>query len=145
MKIETVDKWFSKFIRLRDSSPPYGNGNACIGECCTCGKHVLVWDHIVGFSALAHCGHFIGRYFQGTRFDEKNCHLQCKSCNTFAEGKQFEHSLFIDKTYGKGTAEKLLIKSKMLCKRNRYDLEVLGKHYREKAQALAKEKGVIIK
>ena len=84
----------------------------------------------------------MGRYFKSTRFDEKNCNLQCKKCNTFAEGKQFEHGQFIDKKYGLGTAEKLLIKSKQLCKRNRHDFAVLADYYRKKVKRLEKELGI---
>ncbi len=143
MTEKTVDKWFSKFIRLRDiESNPDFNGDGFIGKCCTCGKLILVCALSSGWNPNTHCGHFIGRYFRSTRFDEQNCDLQCHSCNTFAEGKQFEHGLFIDKKHGPGTAEKLLIKSKQLCKRNRYDFEVLGEYYKTEAKKLAKEKGI---
>ena len=146
MKEATVDKWFSKFIRLRDcwdnfDSVRNGLINCTMGYCCTCGKPVTIHDGIE-WNPNAHAGHFITRDCKSTRFDEKNAHLQCSHCNTFKSGKQFEHSLFIDKKYGSGTAEKILIKSKQLCKRNRYDLEVLAKYYRLEAQKLAKEKGI---
>jgi len=147
MTEKTVDRWFSKFIRLRDSSLEFGEfdgrgSEMLAGDCCTCGKIVRIWDLENGWNPSAHCGHFIGRYFKSTRYDEQNCHLQCQKCNTFAEGKQFEHGLFIDKKYGAGTAEKILIKSKQLCKRNRNDLKWLSDHYRKKAQELAKQKGI---
>ena len=137
MKEATVDKCFSKFIRLRDIGKAFG-----IGECCTCGKLFIVYSNENGWNPNAHAGHFITRDCKATRFDEQNAHLQCAHCNTFKSGKQFEHSLFIDKLYGSGTAEKILIKSKQLCKRNRYDLEQLAEYYREQAQKLAKGKGI---
>ncbi len=140
MTEKTVDKWFSKFIRLRDILR--NHDDFVFGICCTCKQPIMIYGIDSGWNPNAHCGHFIGRYFRSTRFDEQNCHLQCHSCNTFAEGKQFEHGLFIDKNHGPGTAEKLLIKSKQLCKRNRYDFEVLVEHYKTEAKKLAKEKGI---
>ena len=34
--------------------------------------------------------------------------------------------------YGKGTAESLLLKSKMFCKRDQYDYEQLAEYYKKK-------------
>ena len=110
-KIKTVrqlekiaDKYFSLMIRQRDADT---NG---MTRCITCGtvKHWKEMD----------CGHFVSRKHKATRFDEKNCAAQCKGCNIFSQGKQFEFGLAIDQKYGQGTAEKLLLKSKMACKRN---------------------------
>ncbi len=139
MTEKTVDKWFSKFIRLRAL---INNNPMMIGRCCTCDKIITIIFDNCHWNSEGHAGHFIGAYFRSTRFDEQNVHLQCHSCNTFAEGKQFEHSLFINKLYGPGTAEKLLIKSKQLCKRNRYDFQILAEHYKTEAKKLAKEKGI---
>jgi len=49
---------------------------------------------------------------------------------------QFEFGLALDKKYGKGTAESLLLKSKMHCKRTRYDYEFIADMYRGKFNAL---------
>ncbi len=137
MTEKTVDKWFSKFIRLRDCDEDLKV------KCCTCGKYYsLLFNNPLGFNPDVHAGHFISRDSKATRYDEQNADGQCIVCNTFHGGKQFEHALFIDKKYGPGTAEKILIKSKQLCKRTRYDLEVLGTYYRKEAQKLAKEKGI---
>jgi len=145
MTEKTVDKWFSKFIRLRDGRKSSYDTEIQVlftGKCCTCGNIFIIWEDIRGWNPTAHCGHFITRDCKSTRFDEQNAHLQCGHCNTFKSGKQFEHGLYIDKKYGPGTAEKILIKSKQLCKRNRYDFEVLGEYYRTEAKKLAKEKGI---
>ena len=134
----TVWKWFSKFIRLRDS---YELNGELVADCCTCGKTVSLMTR-QGWSPDLHAGHFISRNNKSTKYDEQNVHSQCITCNTFHAGNQFEHGLFIDKKYGPGTAEKILIKSKQLCKRNRYDLKVLADYYREESKKLASQLGV---
>lgn len=116
-----ADKYFSLYIRKLNSVNDY-----CV--CITCGRS-FHWKNI-------DCGHFISRAFQATRYDEKNVSPQCKHCNRFSQGVQFQFSLAIDKKYGAGMAEKLLMKSKMYCKRNRYDYEFIADMYRGKFNAL---------
>ncbi len=111
-----ADRYFSSFIRERDKDKP----------CVTCGKYTDKKD----------CGHFISRRFESTRFDEKNSHGQCQKCNRFEYGNQFEHGIKIDDMYGDGTAKQLHIKSKMLCKRNKFDYEEIATYYREKIKTL---------
>jgi hypothetical protein len=110
-----ADKYFSLYIRQRDSE----NGRA---KCCTCGKYVSEFD----------CGHFISRRFEATRFDEKNANAQCLKCNRFENGNQYEHGQFIDHKWGEGTAEQILFKSKMLCKRSQADYEFISEEYKNK-------------
>ena len=110
-----ADKYFSLFIRMRDSE----NG---IAKCCTCGKMTAQFD----------CGHMISRRFESTRYDEKNAHAQCLKCNRFENGNQFAHAQFIDEKYGKGTAEALMLKSKMACHRSKDDYEAIAKYFKEK-------------
>ena len=118
---KNADTWFSRYIRLRDSED--GNCN-----CVTCGK-MFHWKE-------GDCGHFMSRRYESTRFDEKNAGFQCKFCNRFNQGEQFKFSIAIDKRWGGGTSEKLLQKSRMFCKRIKYDYEVIAKEYKEKAKAL---------
>lgn len=91
--ITILDRWFSKFIRLRDADR---NG---ICRCITCGTPHH-WKDI-------DCGHFVSREKSVTRYDERNCHAQCKVCNRFKSGNQFEHGKAIDRIHGLGTAELL--------------------------------------
>ncbi len=116
--IRKLDTIFSQFVRQRDATE---NG---IVKCCTCG-HPMRWQ-------TAHNGHFMSRRYQSTRYDEKNTGVQCPGCNTFNQGKQYEFAIYLDKRYGKGTADNMLMKSKMLCKRDRYDLECLIEEYKNK-------------
>jgi len=91
-------KYFSKFIRLRDSE----NG---ICKCITCEKRGRWKDF--------HAGHCITRDKATTFLDEENVNGQCPHCNTFQAGKQLEHAQAIDNKYGAGTANALLKKSKL--------------------------------
>ena len=64
-----LDKEFSLFIRLRDAMP---NGYF---RCISCGQ-------IKPFTQ-ADCGHYFSRTHLATRFDENNCHAECRHCNRF--------------------------------------------------------------
>lgn len=103
MKAKTVsklkkeaDKWFSKYIRVRDS------GTDGYGECITCGtrKH---WKE-------AQNGHFVRRSVNALRYDELNCNLQCVGCNMFRAGELYLYGKALDQKYGEGTADKLQAK-----------------------------------
>lgn len=114
------DKYFSKYIRHRDTD------HRGIGRCITCPKHVSVKN--------ADAGHFINRDRAATRYDERNVNLQCRKCNRFQSGNQYEHGLAIDRKYGEGTAEELLQKSKMRCRRSQDDYEWLAKEFKQKLE-----------
>lgn len=116
------DRYFSKYIRKRDTD--YRG----IGQCITCGKHVSIKS--------ADAGHFIRRDREATRYDERNVNLQCRECNRFKSGEQFEHAKAIDEKYGEGTADELLQKSKMRCRRRQDDYEWLSKEFKEKLESL---------
>lgn len=118
-----ADKYFSEYIRERDSK----NG---VCTCVTCGKRTSEFD----------CGHFISRRFDTTRYDEKNAHGQCLKCNRFENGNQFEHGVRIDQIHGEGTAQKLLLKSKMVSKRRQSDYERISKEFKVKTENLKRLK-----
>ena len=119
-------KWFSLFIRLRDSNQ-YG-----ICKCITCGEENPF--------RMMDAGHFITRNNKSTKYDEKNVHAQCRACNCFKKGDQYKHGKMIDEIYGEGTADSLLLKSKMVCKRSDNDLKNMIEFYKNKAKELLREK-----
>ena len=67
-----LDIVFSKFIRVRDMRK---DGTFI---CISCNR-ILPYEQ-------ADCGHYINRKHMATRFNEKNCNAQCRSCNRFDEG-----------------------------------------------------------
>ena len=114
--VAELDKVFSLYIRTRDlNDEGYSN-------CVTCNKPMNI--------KTSQCGHFISRRHYSTRWEEKNCAAQCVACNMFAQGKQYEFGLAIDKKYGIGTSQNLLIQSKNKFNLNRSVLELLIQKYK---------------
>lgn len=98
--------WMSKYVRLRDSI------NYCrrvgmsldsgVGQCCTCGKIVVI--------KMADAGHFISKGMgggSGVYFDERNVNLQCRSCNRFQQGNAQAYNDFMLKKYGQKVIDEL--------------------------------------
>ena len=81
-----LDKWFSLYVRLR-----YSENGLC--QCFTCGK---VAHYKKGGMQ---CGHFQSRKHLTTRWDLKNCQVQCSGCNIFKSGEQYKFSLALDSKY----------------------------------------------
>ena len=101
-----ADKVFSEYVRRRDSNA-YITDNEGLsiraGNCCTCGRQIPTEGVGTG-----HCGHFIPRGCKLTRFHPQNAHLQCNYCNTYRDGEQYKHGVYIDKLYGEGVADELI-------------------------------------
>ena len=125
MNLIELDKWFSRFIRLRDSD----NG---VGRCCSCGKFVNI--------KKAHCGHYINRKHLSTRFDEHNCHLQCISCNTFDEGNKEGYTLYLQEKYGKDIIQVLILRKNQSQKMSKFEIKALTDHYKNEVKRLQIEK-----
>lgn len=68
--VKKLDKVFSQYIRLRDVMP------SGYFRCISCGK-------IKAYSE-GDCGHYYSRTHMATRFEEDNCHMECKACNRFS-------------------------------------------------------------
>jgi len=129
-KFSIADKHFSRFVRLRDADD---NGYC---RCITCGK-IHHWKEM-------DCGHFMTRDRPATRFNEQNCHAQCKYCNNYKKGEQYKHGVEIDNLYGAGTAEKLSALSNIRGQKIHTKLSIkdLAKTYLIKVKELAKQKGI---
>lgn len=125
--------WMSKYVRLRDSIEYCERiGEATdtgIGECCTCGR-------IVNWKYKADAGHFIGKGMgggSGVYFDERNVHLQCKSCNAFRQGHPLVYYDFMLKKYGQAVIDELRIKDKIPQKHN---YRALAEFYKQRFNEL---------
>ena len=123
-----LDKFFSLYIRLRDSE----NG---LCQCITCSK-------VSYYKSGMQNGHFQSRRFMATRYDEQNCSAQCVACNMFRGGEQYRFALAIDAKYGEGTAEELQYKARQIQKFSRVDYEEKISYYKEAVKNLKKEKGI---
>ena len=96
-----IDKVFHEYIRRRDADNNTGYCN-----CITCKKPIHFTE--------SDGGHFISRGRLATRYDERNVKAQCRKCNRFDFGRQYEFSLAL----GEQLSEELLIKSRVICKRS---------------------------
>jgi hypothetical protein len=123
---KVADRDFSKFIRLRDSDI---DGYV---KCCTCDS-VYHWKEL-------DCGHFIKRNIRSTRFHEKNCNAQCKSCNNFGKGEEAKHKEYIDLRYGQGVASSLRSLKNGIKIYTKADYIGIIYHYRYKWKSLLKDK-----
>lgn len=84
----------------------------------------------------------MSRACMSTRWHEKNVQFQCKRCNGFRSGEQYKFSKELDRIYGEGTAEALLIASKQTRKFSREELESMYHHYKRKVDELRGTKGL---
>ena len=100
-----AQKVFNEYIRLRDSEGDYFKCTSCRG---------------VKPMSLANAGHFysVGHY-DGLRYDEDNCHIQCIECNKFLHGNLIEYRDNLVDKIGLGEFQKLQFKAG-LYKRNGY-------------------------
>jgi len=125
--VKKLDRFFSKYIRLRDSD------DMGYGKCCTCPK-ILFWKE-------SHAGHFISRGNKLIRWDERNVHLQCPGCNTYRAGEQAEYLLFLENKYGREIVDELMKKKRDwngVGGPSIHEMRDMIEEYKEKVKALDK-------
>lgn len=86
----------------------------------------------------AHCGHFVSRRYLAVRWDDINCQVQSVAENIYNQGNAPVFYKRIDEVYGKGTAEKLIQKSKNKCKMTAFEYQLLIKETQQKLDKLNK-------
>jgi len=122
-------RWFSKYIRLRDSDK-YG-----ICTCITCGRQHK-WD-----SGQIHAGHYIPKNKgNAIYFNEQDVNAQCKYCNKFLHGNIGSYIIAIDIKYGPGTATMLELKSREIKSFTTDELIQMINYYKIKVKKLLLEK-----
>lgn len=116
-----IDKVFHEYIRRRDvNDQGYGN---CI--CCNKKIHFSESD----------AGHFMGRQYMSTRWNEDNVNIQARKCNRFEYGNQYAYS----KALGKKKAENLQKLSRITLKLMDFEFKEIFELYDKKLKEL-KEK-----
>ncbi len=110
---QEADSLFSELIRKRDK-----------GICYTCNnkKH---WKE-------QQCGHYISRNRLSLRYDDRNCHCQCVSCNIFKKGNMDVYAIRLLNQYGENILHYFQLKKDQSVKFSRADYEALIKHYKQK-------------
>ena len=116
--VKKLDIVFSRWVRLSNSD----DKGYC--ECVTCNKKVHWYD--------IQAGHFMSRRHYSTRWDQDNVKPQCKACNIFGQGKQYEYSIYL----GKSLSDDLLAKSRQLVKYSVVDLQNMIDFYTNELKAL---------
>tara|TARA_S200002703_G_C3718442_1_gene220702 strand:- start:45 stop:446 length:402 start_codon:yes stop_codon:yes gene_type:complete len=116
--VKKLDIVFSRWVRLSNAD----HRGFC--ECVTCGKK----EHFKQIQA----GHFMSRRHYSTRWDEDNVKPQCRACNVFNQGRQYEYSIYL----GKELSDDLLSKSRQTTKFTVYDLEEMIKIYEQRIKKL---------
>lgn len=113
IKIDNADKWFSKYIRLRD------------GECRRC--HSPVQFNSKGDPITHQASHFQGRGKEATRFDLENVDCLCGGCHSFFTAYPFEHVQWQIKTKGKQAVDAIILRSNTYLKKDRKMQEMIWK------------------
>jgi len=115
-----LDKWFSLYIRLRNSTPQG------MVQCWTCGasKHYK----------KMHAGHFMSRKHLSTRWHEDNVQVQCPKCNLFGQGEQYTFGKLLDVRIKEGLADSLEELSKTTVKIMRHEYKELITKYKQKVK-----------
>ena len=126
--VERLDKVFSKYIRLRDAMP------SGLFRCISCGKIKPIGQ--------ADCGHFHSRTHMSTRFDEDNCHAECRYCNRFSADHLIGYRENLIKKIGEQRFLLLEVKAHETRKWSHFELEQLTKYYKSLVKKLQKEKGI---
>ena len=124
-----LDNIFSLFIRLREAT---AEG---LVQCFTCHK-------VSHYKSGMQNGHFQTRRHHSTRWDEKNCQVQCIKCNLYEQGEQFRFGLALEAKYGEGSAEELEFLARMIMKFSRVDYEEKISYYKNLVEKLKKGKGI---
>lgn len=116
---------FNRYVRLRDA----GKG------CFVCGTPLVLGGLGGGFDA----GHIRSRSnADNLRFDERNVHGQCKSCNAAGATKDWKMRAAADRLLGPEVAAALYADNRVI-KWQRDQLRAIRDEYRRKANELEKQ------
>lgn len=123
-----LDKVFSAYIRLRDAMP------SGYFKCISCGQ-------IKPFEQ-ADCGHFFSRKNMSVRFDEDDCHAECRSCNRFSSDHLIAYQTNLIRKVGIQRFELLSAKAHQTKHWSDFELEAMIKHYTAEVKRLSSLKGI---
>lgn len=121
--VKHLDRVFSIYIRRKDAI-------GGIARCVTCGN-AKPWR-------LQQNGHFLSRRIVATRWDEKNCHVQCSDCNERLHGNLYVYEQYLYSKYGPDIVFYLRDKANQPNKISTPEIKDLVKVYKKKLKALDK-------
>ena len=117
-----IDKVFHEYIRRRDADNNTGN---C--SCVSCGKTI----HFSESDARQ----FLSRKYLITRYDERNVKAQCRKCNRFEYGRQYEYSIAL----GQELSQELLQTSRSMVKYTDADWQEIFEEFNDKLNEIKKK------
>lgn len=125
---DKLDKVFSLYIRLRDAMP---NGYF---RCISCGE-IKPFDQ-------ADCGHYFSRTHLATRFDERNCHAECRYCNRFKADHLDGYRENLIRKIGQREFDLLRLRHQSSTQMSEFEYRELIKYYKVRCEMIKKEKGL---
>ncbi len=123
---EILDKTFHLFIRLRDARK---DGTF---QCISCSR-ILPFER-------SDCGYYINERYSATRYNEDNCHAQCRTCNFFKGGNPEEFRKALIRKFGEEKVEELERLKNDISKMSETDYQDKIDYYEEQINNLKKEK-----
>lgn len=123
-----LDEVFSLFIRLRDAMP------GGVFRCISCGQIKPIEQ--------ADCGHYFSRTHMATRYSERNCHAECRSCNRFKADHLDGYRRNLIHKIGQQEYDLLQYQHNQTYNYSDFELRELIKHYQVKVKELKQEKGL---
>lgn len=126
--VKKLDRIFALYIRLRDVMP------SGYGKCISCGR-------IKAFSELD-CGHFFSRTHMSTRFDEDNCHAECKFCNRISSEHLIGYRDNLLHKIGQSRLDRLNVLAHSSKHWMDFELEEMIEHYKKEVKRLSADKGI---
>lgn len=116
-----LDAVFSVFIRMRDK-----------GQCFTCPTK-KPWKQMQN-------GHYVSRQYLSVRWDIRNCHTQCVSCNIFKHGNMTAYAVKMVKLFGPSILQELEKEKWRITKLYKPDYLELIEYWTEEVAKLDKKK-----
>ena len=86
-----LDEVFSKYIRTKYLKDGYNT--------CYCGAKILPEE--------SDASHYVSRGCLALRWDERNVHPSCRSCNRYRGGNLQAYAVYLEATYGEGILQEL--------------------------------------
>lgn len=129
--VKKLDKVFSLYIRLRDVMP---NG---MFRCISCGK--------IKPYAQEDCGHYISRIHMATRFDEDNCHGECRNCNRLSADHLIGYRKNLIQKIGLDRVSSLEWKHNQIKHWTKEELREKIAYYTKEVKRLSVDKGISVK
>lgn len=128
---EQAWKAFSKYVRLRDCLEYDRNAAEPHAKCVTC-------SFVYPLKKLQ-AGHFIPGRNNAVLFSELGVHAQCNACNKYKKGNTHEYWLFMERTYGRPTINRLIAESKQTVIYKSFDYERIREEYDLKTKLLTSQ------